>query len=57
MLEKLQLGEYDLYDILDIHDFEPEAIGMTKEKKKKPSKKYINYNNKKTSFNTCFFML
>lgn len=40
MLEKIQLNECDLYDVLDMHDFEPESIGMTKEKEEPKQKAY-----------------
>ena len=39
ILDEIQLNEHDLYDVLKMHDFEPESIGMTKEEKDKANQK------------------
>ena len=39
ILDEIQLNEHDLYDVLKMHDFEPESIGMTKEEKDKTNQK------------------
>ena len=38
-LTKIQLEEHDLYDVLEMHDFDPEAMGMTKKEGKETNQK------------------
>ena len=39
ILEEIQLNEHDLYDVLEMHDFNPESIGMTKAENGKSNQK------------------